>query len=92
MLSQQREYVLRTSEERGVRLVRMWFTDVLGNLKSFAISPAELEGALREIQKINRNTTVLVRADEDSQFKKVTEVWDLCRQLGLNQVKMQARK
>ena len=52
----------------------------------------ELEGALKEIQKINRNTTVLVRADEDSQFKKVTEVWDLCRQLGLNQVKMQARK
>ena len=48
MLSQQREYVLRTVEERGVRLVRMWFTDVLGNLKSFAISPAELEGALED--------------------------------------------
>jgi len=48
MLSQQREYVLRTSEERGVRLVRLWFTDVLGNLKSFAISPAELENALED--------------------------------------------
>jgi glutamine synthetase len=40
-------YVLRTVEERGVRLIRLWFTDVLGNLKSFAISPAELENALR---------------------------------------------
>ena len=29
-----------------MRLVRMWFTDILGNLKSFAISPAELENAL----------------------------------------------
>ena len=43
---QQRQYVLRNVEERGVRLVRLWFTDVLGNLKSFAISPAELENAL----------------------------------------------
>ena len=48
MLDQQRDYVLRTVEERGVRLVRLWFTDVLGNLKSFAISPAELENALQD--------------------------------------------
>jgi len=42
------DYVLRTVEERGVRFVRLWFTDVLGKLKSFAITPAELEGALEE--------------------------------------------
>ncbi|WP_193615330.1 glutamine synthetase family protein [Desertimonas flava] len=46
MLEQQHEYIMRGVEERGVRLVRMWFTDILGNLKSFAISPAELENAL----------------------------------------------
>ena len=44
----QQDYVLRTVEERGVRLIRLWFTDVLGQLKSFAISPAELEGAFAE--------------------------------------------
>jgi len=44
----QREYVLRGVEERGVRLIRLWFTDVLGSLKSFAISPAELENALED--------------------------------------------
>jgi glutamine synthetase len=33
---------------RGVRLIRLWFTDVLGQLKSVAISPAELEAALGE--------------------------------------------
>ncbi|MEI6497652.1 MAG: type I glutamate--ammonia ligase [Actinomycetota bacterium] len=48
VLDQQRDYVLRTVEERGVRLIRLWFTDVLGNLKSFAISPAELENALED--------------------------------------------
>ncbi|CAN5483260.1 glutamine synthetase family protein [soil metagenome] len=46
MLEQQRQYIMHAVEERGVRLVRLWFTDILGNLKSFAISPAELENAL----------------------------------------------
>ena len=40
--------MLRTVEERGVRLIRLWFTDVVGQLKSFAISPAELESAFEE--------------------------------------------
>ncbi|MFN2614457.1 MAG: glutamine synthetase beta-grasp domain-containing protein, partial [Actinomycetota bacterium] len=39
------EYVLRTVEERDIRFIRLWFTDVLGFLKSFAITPAELEPA-----------------------------------------------
>jgi glutamine synthetase len=47
-MERQQDYVLRTVEERGVRLIRLWFTDVLGQLKSFAISPAELEGAFEE--------------------------------------------
>jgi len=47
-MERQLEYVLRTVEERGVRFVRLWFTDVLGSLKGFAITPAELEGALEE--------------------------------------------
>jgi glutamine synthetase len=44
----QQNYVLRTIEERRVRLVRLWFTDVLGQLKSVAISPVELETAFDE--------------------------------------------
>jgi glutamine synthetase len=42
------EYVLKTIEERGVRLVRLWFCDVLGQMKSLAISPIELETAFEE--------------------------------------------
>ena len=42
------DYVLRTVEERDIRFIRLWFTDVLGFLKSFAITPAELEAAFDE--------------------------------------------
>ena len=48
MREQQCDYVLKTASERGVRMVRLWFTDVLGNLKSFAISQNELENALND--------------------------------------------
>jgi glutamine synthetase len=44
-MQRQEEYVLRTVEERGVRFIRLWFTDILGLLKSFAITPPELESA-----------------------------------------------
>ena len=45
---QQIDFVLRTVEERGIRFVRLWFADVLGRLKSFAISPEDLEVAFEE--------------------------------------------
>ncbi len=47
-MDRQTEYVLRTIEERDIRFVRLWFTDVLGILKSVSIAPAELEGAFAE--------------------------------------------
>ena len=47
-MDKQAEYVLSTVEERGIRFVRLWFTDVLGFLKSVAITPAELEGVMED--------------------------------------------
>ncbi len=47
-VDKQTEFVLRTLEERDIRFVRLWFTDVLGFLKSVAVAPAELEGAFAE--------------------------------------------
>ncbi len=47
-MNRQEEFVLRTIEERDIRFVRLWFTDVLGTLKSVAVAPAELEGAFAE--------------------------------------------
>ena len=47
-MDKQQEFVLRTLEERDIRFVRLWFTDVLGFLKSVAVAPAELDGAFAE--------------------------------------------
>ncbi|NBO09233.1 MAG: glutamine synthetase, partial [Actinobacteria bacterium] len=47
-MEKQEEFVLRTLEERDIRFVRLWFTDVLGFLKSVAVAPAELESAFAE--------------------------------------------
>jgi len=47
-VDRQQEFVLRTLEERDIRFVRLWFTDVLGYLKSVAVAPAELEGAFAD--------------------------------------------
>lgn len=42
------EYVLKTVKSRDVHFVRFWFTDCLGRMKSFAVSPNELESAFEE--------------------------------------------
>ena len=47
-MERQQDYVLRSVEERGIRFIRLWFTDVLGQLKSIAIVPGELENAFEE--------------------------------------------
>jgi len=47
-MEKQQEFVLRTIEERGVKFIRLWFTDVVGTLKMVAIAPAEVEGAFAE--------------------------------------------
>ena len=43
-----KEYVLKMAKEHDVKFIRLWFTDILGVLKSFAITVEELEGALEE--------------------------------------------
>lgn len=47
-LKPDQEFVLRTVEERDIRYIGLWFTDILGLLKSFTITPSELEEALAE--------------------------------------------
>ena len=41
-----KEYALKTTKDKDVKLIKLWFTDILGFLKSFAITPRELEEAL----------------------------------------------
>jgi glutamine synthetase len=63
--------VLRTSKERDVKFVRLWFTDILGFLKSFAITVRELEGALEEGMGFDGSSIVgFVRIDESDMVAK----------------------
>ena len=57
-----------------------------------AIAETDLEALLGEVKKVNKDTPILVRADEVSQFGVVTRVWDTCRKLGLSKVVMQTRR
>lgn len=41
----QQDFVLKTIKNRDVHFLRCWFTDVLGNMKSFAVVPGEVENA-----------------------------------------------
>jgi glutamine synthetase len=43
-----KEDVMKIVKEKDVRFIRIWFTDILGQIKSFAIHRAELEGAFEE--------------------------------------------
>ncbi len=45
---QTKDDVLQAVEEMDVKFIRLWFTDILGTMKSFAITKEELEGALDE--------------------------------------------
>ena len=48
MTETDKEYVLKHAKEQGVKFIRLWFTDILGFLKSFAITIEDLEEALEE--------------------------------------------
>ena len=67
----QQEFALRTVEERDVRFIRLWFTDVLGTLKSVAIAPAELEAAFEEGLGFDGSAVEgLTRVSEDDMIVK----------------------
>ena len=47
-MDDQRAFVLQSCREHDIKFIRLWFTDILGSLKSFAITVEELEQALEE--------------------------------------------
>ena len=48
MVADTTNYVLATARENDVKFIRLWFTDILGSLKSFAITVDELEKAMEQ--------------------------------------------
>jgi len=48
MAKKDKEFVIKAAEDQGVKFIRFWFSDIVGSLKSFAITLEELEEALEE--------------------------------------------
>jgi glutamine synthetase len=65
MAKLEKKDVLRIAKDRKVKFVRLWFTDILGFLKSFAITIRELKGALEEGMGFDGSSIAgFVRIDE----------------------------
>lgn len=47
-MTPEQDFVMKTIKSRDVHFVRFWFTDVLGNMKSFAVSPSEIANAFSD--------------------------------------------
>ncbi|MFH1736893.1 MAG: glutamine synthetase family protein [Actinomycetota bacterium] len=48
MIAKDKEYVLKTVKDKKIKFIRLWFTDIVGQLKSFAITDSELKTALEQ--------------------------------------------
>ena len=53
-------------EERGIRFIRLWFTDILGQLKSFSINAADLDDAFEGGMGFHRSSITGFNAIEES--------------------------
>ena len=63
------DYVVRTARENDVKFIRMWFTDILGNLKGVAVTVEELESALtRGIGFDGASIEGFARSNENDMF------------------------
>jgi glutamine synthetase len=61
-----RDEVVLAVEERDVKFIRLWFTDILGQLKSFAITKDELAGALEQGMGFDGSSITGFNAIEES--------------------------
>lgn len=56
-----------------------------------AATEAQLVELLRQIRDLDKETAVLIRADETTPLKTLTFVMDACRKSGLNRFSLQSR-
>src|SRR6188768_4319698 len=69
----ERERVLREVNEQGVKFIHLWFTDIEGHLKSFAVTPAEMEGALDDGMGFDGSSITGFNAIEESDMVAIPD-------------------
>jgi biopolymer transport protein ExbD len=55
------------------------------------VSDEELLGLLRQAHDVDKDIPVLIKADQDSQLKKLAFVMDACRRSGLDHFSLESR-
>jgi glutamine synthetase len=68
-----RRHVLEQAEAEGVEFVLLWFTDIEGHLKSFAITPGELEDALDDGMGFDGSSITGFNAIEESDMVAIPD-------------------
>src|SRR3954452_14547489 len=68
-----RKEVLKRMEKDGVEYVLFWFTDIEGHLKSFAITPTEIEGALNDGMGFDGSSITGFNAIEESDMVAIPD-------------------
>src|SRR5881392_862927 len=68
-----RKDVMKQMEKEGVEYVLFWFTDIEGHLKSFAITPAEIEGALDDGMGFDGSSITGFNAIEESDMVAIPD-------------------
>ena len=72
-----RRAVLKRIKDEGVEHVLFWFTDLEGHLKSFAITPAEMEGALDDGMGFDGSSITGFNAIEESDMVAIPDPGDV---------------
>jgi glutamine synthetase len=73
MAKKTKEEVLKVVKEQDVKFIRLWFTDILGQVKSFAITDSELEGALENGMGFDGSSITGYQSIEESDMVAVPD-------------------
>ena len=55
------------------------------------VTDDQMEALLAQVQNVDKDIPVLIKADEATQLKRLAFVWDSCRKAGLSKVSIQSR-
>ena len=76
------EYVLDQTRKHDVKFIRLWFNDILGNLKGFAINSEELPNALTRGMNFDGSTIQgFTRNNETDMYLSLIHI-SRCRRRG----------
>src|SRR5688500_12979384 len=68
-----RKEVLKRMKDEGIEFILLWFTDIEGHLKSFAVTPAEMEGALDDGMGFDGSSITGFNAIEESDMVAIPD-------------------